>query len=92
MEMIRKGTVSTDKLDALADKFKELTGKNKKFTLDEMIDAEVIGGDNGKPIQVSNEMEMSALLVEKNIGNIYLYTGETSENFINGQIYVVVEV
>lgn len=89
MEVIRKSTVSTDKLDALADKFKELTGENKKFTLDEMIDAEVIGG---KPIQVSNEIEMSALLVEKNIGNIYLYTGETSENFINGQIYVVVEV
>lgn len=41
MEKIEKSTVSTDKLDALADKFKVLTKQNKKFTLAEMIEANV---------------------------------------------------
>lgn len=41
MEMIKKSTVSTDKLNTLADKFKEWTKENKKFTLDEMIEAKV---------------------------------------------------
>ena len=35
--------------------------------------------------------EMNALLVEENMGNAYRFIGETTENYINGDIYVVEE-
>ena len=39
-----KVLVSKDLLNELGNKFKKLTGENKKFTIQEMIDAKVIGG------------------------------------------------
>lgn len=40
---------------------------------------------------VATEAEMTALLVSDNIGNAYRFTGETTDNYINGDIYVVEE-
>lgn len=44
--MNEKVLVSKDLLNDLANKFKHLTGQNKKFTIEEMIDAKVAGGGN----------------------------------------------
>ena len=38
---------------------------------------------------IATEAEMNALLVATNIGNAYRYTGTTTENYINGDIYIV---
>lgn len=40
---------------------------------------------------VATETEMNALLVTGNIGKVYRFTGETTESYINGDIYVVEE-
>ena len=40
-------------------------------------------------VDVETEAVMDSLLIENNIGNAYRFTGETTEKYINGDIYVV---
>lgn len=49
-------------------------------------------GDSGVPLQPATEEEMNNLLVNENIGKVFLYTGETNENFTNGEYYIIEEV
>ena len=49
----------------------------------------LLGGGGGSPIEVSTEAEMTALLVEENIGRIYRYTGETA-TYTQGSLYEVI--
>lgn len=39
--------------------------------------------------EIETEEAMNALLVAENVGNAYKFIGETTENYINGDIYVV---
>lgn len=39
---------------------------------------------------IATAEEMDALLVEANIGNVYRYTGTTTEKYTNGDLYEVV--
>ena len=32
---------------------------------------------------------MTALLVEENVGNMYKYLGDTTDDYVNGDIYIV---
>lgn len=48
-----------------------------------------IGGTSGLPIEISTEEEMTAVLVESNVGKIYKYTGVTG-TYTNGALYQVV--
>lgn len=41
--------------------------------------------------EISSDSEMQVLTDKINIGNTYLYSGETTENFTNGQVYMVEE-
>lgn len=41
--------------------------------------------------EISSENEMSVLTDKINIGNTYLYSGETTEDFTNGSVYIVDE-
>lgn len=43
------------------------------------------------PAEISTVSELEALAVEENIGKVYKYTGETSEDYVNGDFYVVEE-
>lgn len=43
-------------------------------------------------IDISTELEMNNLLVAENVGKVYRYIGETTDNYINGDIYIVEEV
>ena len=43
------------------------------------------------PIEVATEEEMNALLETAEIGDIYKYTGETTDAYENGALYVVEE-
>ena len=47
-------------------------------------------GDGAK--NISTEAEMNALLISKNVGNVYRFVGETTTNYVNGDIYIVEEV
>ena len=38
---------------------------------------------------INTTAEMDALLVEENVGKTYRYVGETAEEYVNGDIYVV---
>jgi|GEM_PF-5386435 len=44
----------------------------------------------GSPIEVATAAEMNALLVEKNVGKIYKFTGTSDGTYVNGDIYEVV--
>lgn len=46
----------------------------------------------GVPLQPATEEEMNNLLLDENIGKVFLYTGETNENFTNGEYYIIEEV
>lgn len=46
----------------------------------------------GVPLQPATEEEMNNLLINENIGKVFLYTGETNENFTNGEYYIIEEV
>lgn len=43
------------------------------------------------PIEINNANDMASLLVAENVGKVYLYTGTTTSNYINGNLYVVEE-
>ena len=41
------------------------------------------------PQEISTEQEMNGLLVIDNLGKAYKFTGESTANYINGDIYIV---
>jgi hypothetical protein len=49
------------------------------------------GGGSSFPIEVATEEEMNALLNTAGVGAIYKYTGETTDTYENGALYVVEE-
>lgn len=49
-------------------------------------------GSGGIPEEITTAEEMTALLVERNVGKVYKFTGVTDENFTNGCYYLVEEV
>ena len=45
--------------------------------------------DSPLPIEVVTEAEMTALLETAEVGSVYKYTGETTDTYENGALYVV---
>ena len=45
--------------------------------------------DSPLPIEVSTEAEMNALLATADVGSIYKYTGENTDTYENGALYIV---
>lgn len=45
--------------------------------------------DSPLPIEVSTEAEMTALLTSGEVGGVYKYTGETTDTYENGALYVL---
>lgn len=45
--------------------------------------------DSALPIEVSTEAEMTALLTSGEVGGVYKYTGETTDTYENGALYVL---
>lgn len=84
----KKSIISTEKMDALADRFKHWTNTNETFTVDEMINAVI---ETGVPTPVADPERMVELLQERNLGHMYRYIGESTDQFENGAIYVVAE-
>lgn len=54
--------------------------------------ANVNVADNPLPIEISTETEMTALLETAEVGSVYKFTGETTDTYENGAIYVLEEV
>lgn len=53
------------------------------------------GAHNVRPIEVTSEVRMNALLInatEESIGTVYKYIGPTSGVFTSGQLYMLTEV
>ena len=46
-------------------------------------------GGGGYPIEIDDPNDMTALLVAANVDKVYLYTGTTTQDYINGDLYVV---
>lgn len=42
------------------------------------------------PVDIATADEMTALLIDDNIGRVYRFTGTTDENYTNGDLYEVV--
>lgn len=50
------------------------------------------GAATGFPIEVATETEMDSVLVNAtaaDVGKIYKYTGETTDTYTNGELYIV---
>ena len=47
---------------------------------------------SGSPIDISTSDEMTALLVEANVGKVYRFTGTTDETYTNGDLYEVASI
>lgn len=45
--------------------------------------------DSPSPIEIPTEAEMTALLETAEIGSVYKYTGETTDTYENGALYIV---
>lgn len=50
-----------------------------------------VTANEGTPIQIETSEEMQSSLVSSNVGKIFLYNGESNEEFINGELYQVIE-
>lgn len=50
-----------------------------------------VTANEGTPIQIETLEEMQSSLVSSNVGKIFLYNGESNEEFINGELYQVIE-
>jgi hypothetical protein len=78
--------------------FKELltpTGSleiTKAGTYDIIKYAEITIKDTGTPVTVTTAPAMEALLIEENKGKIFLYTGEDTEVYKKGKMYIVEEI
>ena len=46
---------------------------------------------DGVPQEVATPEAMDALLVVENVGKVYLYTGESNDDYTNGNLYLVEE-
>lgn len=51
----------------------------------------VLGG-KGEVTEKSTETEMNALLETAEVGTVFKYVGETTDDFENGALYIVEEV
>lgn len=49
-------------------------------------------GDSALPIEVSTEAEMTELLSSGEVNGVYKYTGETTDTYENGALYVLEEM
>lgn len=47
------------------------------------------GMDSPLPIEVENEEKMNSLLAAADPGSVYKYTGETTDTYENGELYIV---
>lgn len=65
--------------------------ENGTFDVTDKASVNVNVADNPLPIEVSTEAEMNALLETAEVGSVYKYTGETTDTYENGALYVVEE-
>lgn len=52
----------------------------------------IISNTKGEPVEIATEEEMLSIIKSNDlqlIGKIYKYVGPTTDNFINGEIYLV---
>lgn len=67
---------------------------SKIMATDIVITAGEYGGDSPLPIGIETEAEMSALLTSAtadSVGAVYKYTGETTDTFTSGALYIIAE-
>ena len=78
---------------SICDTIREKLGITDLIKSNEMVDLIKSIGDSGTAQiqQISSATEMTKLLSSNNIGSVYKYVGETTEKYINGDIYVVEE-
>lgn len=73
--------VDADDINKIANAVIELEEKVEKISADSPI-----------PIEVSTEAEMTALLESGEVGGVYKYTGESTDTYEYGALYVLEEV
>ena len=77
----------------IANAIREKTGRSD----DDLIPVQTMAEEilnirtGGGITDIGTEEEMNALLVSENIGNIYRFVGETTDMYVNGDIYIVEE-
>lgn len=64
---------------------------NDKIIIDFKDKLYVGTGITSKPTQIFTAEMMDSVIVEKNIGNVYEYLGETNEKYVKGALYFIEE-
>lgn len=62
---------------------------NDKILIDTLNISVPSTGSSGEPIEISTATEMEAILTDTNIGKVYIYIGETTDDYTYGDIYIV---
>lgn len=70
---------------------RKLLLNNGKLLINNESEIFSITSSEGIPIPVETLEEMRASLISSNIGKIFIYKGESNEEFINGEFYQVIE-
>lgn len=70
---------------------KRVLTSNGKLLINNESEIFLITSSEGIPIPVETLEEMRASLISSNIGKIFIYKGESNEEFINGEFYQVIE-
>lgn len=82
------------KLQSLITASNAKTGKSDANLTDAvktLLEGYKSGEGSPLPIEISTEAEMTALLSTAEVGSVYKYTGETTDTYENGALYVVEE-
>jgi hypothetical protein len=86
--MVTVASIET-KIDNLRTKINSTTGKSDA---DLTSSVNSLIGMHGKPIGVATEAEMATILeaaTADTVGKVYKYTGESTDTYENGAIYIV---
>lgn len=81
--------------DILAEENADGTpGRRLDALLDELRELATSGVGSGRPIEIISEAGMNAILnsaTANNIGMVYKYTGETTDTYENGMLYIITD-
>lgn len=86
-------TIAGETLRSIADSIRGKTGKTEEIFVSDYaseIDSIAIDENSAVPIEVSTEVEMTALLTSGEVGGVYRYVGTTG-TYENGALYLLTD-
>lgn len=84
--------ISKVTVEAIPDKYFSPSGTRTVVTNGQTLDVRAyayVDVQVKKPLEIATEAEMTALLESAEVGSVYKYTGESTDTYENGALYIV---